>query len=154
MPYVQRQALGNLIEIGGTIQPLDDLTTVASDVQFGTITLPNIIGGILSKVYVDIQFRFIRETSGLLNYLDVNSDIIASKGGNTSVAGTLNSGSLYCYNALTASELPGMRYYGYADVKARFALGETTTIYLNDATALHDAIVLRDLQAIARCIIK
>jgi hypothetical protein len=151
MGYAKTIELGDNFEFGSTLENQESINTVASDVAFGSITLPNVSGRI-RYVFLDVCFRLINNTSVLINYLENAADVLVDNG-TTTTAYTFPVGSFYCPPGFASYEFPGCRYYGSIDVKAKFSLGGTTDVYLHDAVAHHDGMNLRDLFSIARVVL-
>lgn len=150
MPYVHRPVIGDNFEFGGTIDSVEVMTAIASDVSFGSITIPTITGTI-KYIFIDVVLSRYQNTNALQNYLENNTNILVDNG-TTAIAYTFPAGSFYG-PAGSSAYFNGQRYYGSIDVKSKFTVGIPTNIYLHDAIAHHDTIDMRDLFAIARVVL-
>jgi hypothetical protein len=147
MTYISRTKIGDNFFFGGPHKPAYGISTAGHNVEFGLITIPN-IGGFLKMVYVDIIIRRITNTNANGNWIAA-CHVKAGRAGTYPICSSLADGSLWVPGNSTVY---GGTFYGENDVKAGFALGQQSTIYMENVTTDKDAMVLDDFQAIVRVV--
>lgn len=153
MGYSKTLSMGDSFETGGTVTWSLSITTVATNFDLGTITLPSISSN-LKYVFIDLIFQSIINTSALLNYIEANTNLVVDYHGTQTNALAIPSGSFWCYAGDTNRHLPGSRIYGNTDVKSEFGLGSATHLGIVTLAAHHDILIPTEIQPIARVVLE
>jgi hypothetical protein len=153
MPYVHRPIVGDSYEVGNDTKPEWILTTVPANFTLENLVLPSTVKGSIKHVFLDLLIGSIYNSNAGANQTFGVNWILASRHGAGDWYYTVRipTGS---FRMPGSSVIGGIRIYGTYDVAPCFTIGGTTDLKIDAFTSSANNLYLRDIQAVARVIMR